>query len=93
MYFSRPKVRYFLNRVVQFGWVFHVKGTLDLFLSIQLFTHDLFLNILRDTVLSQLQRQHDNDNFFFQQVGAPLSYVVTVRKFLDEQLPNRWLDR
>ena len=54
-------------------------------------THDLYLNMLRDTVLPQLQRQHDNDNFFFQQSGAPPHYAVTVRRFLDEQLTNRWI--
>ena len=49
--------------------------------------------MLRDTVLPQLQRQHDNDDFFFQQDGAPPRYAVTVRKLLDEQLPSRWIGR
>jgi hypothetical protein len=44
-------------------------------------THDPYLNMLRDTVLPQLQRQHDNDDFFFQQDGAPPHYAVTVCKF------------
>jgi len=30
---------------------------------------------------------------FFQQDGAPPHHAVTVRKFLDEQLPNRWIGR
>jgi len=46
-----------------------------------------------DTALSQLQRQHENDDFFFQQDGAPPYHAATMRKFLDEQLPNRWLGR
>ena len=46
--------------------------------------------MLRDTVLPQLQRQHDIDDFF-QQDGAPPHYAVTVRKFLYEQLPSRWI--
>jgi len=46
--------------------------------------------MLRDTVLPQLQRQHDDDDFF-QQDGAPPPYAVTAHKFLDEQLPNRWI--
>jgi hypothetical protein len=49
--------------------------------------------MLRDTVIPQLKRQHDNDDFFFQQDKAPPHYAVTVRKFLDEQLPNRWIGR
>jgi hypothetical protein len=56
-------------------------------------THYLYLNMLRDTVIPQLQRQHDNDDYFFQQDSAPLHYAVTVRKFLDEQLPSRWIGR
>jgi len=56
-------------------------------------THDLYLNMLWNTVLLQLQRQHDNDDFFFQQDVAPPHYAVTVRKFLDEQLRNRWIGR
>jgi hypothetical protein len=40
-----------------------------------------------DTVLPQLQRLHDNDDFF-QQDGASPNYAVTVHKFLDEQLPT-----
>jgi hypothetical protein len=54
-------------------------------------THNLYLNMLRDTVLPQLQREHDNDDFLFQQDGAPLHYAITVRKFLNERLPNRWI--
>ena len=54
-------------------------------------THDLYLNMLLDTVLPQLQKQHDNDDIFFQQDGAPPHYTATVRKFLDEQLANRWI--
>jgi hypothetical protein len=56
-------------------------------------TNDLYLNMLRDTILPQLQSQHDNDDLFFQQDGAPPHYAVTVRKFHDEQLPNRWICR
>lgn len=56
-------------------------------------THDLYLNMLRSTVLPQLQRQHDNDDFFFQQDEALPHCAVTVREFLDEQLPNRWIGR
>jgi hypothetical protein len=54
-------------------------------------THDLYLKMLRGTVLPQLQRQHDNDDFFFQQSGSPPHYAIRVRQFLDEQLPNRWI--
>jgi len=49
-------------------------------------THDLYLDMVRDTVLPQLQRQHGNEDFFFQQDGAPPHYAVTVRQFVDEQL-------
>jgi hypothetical protein len=42
-------------------------------------THDLYPNTLKDTVLPQLQRQHDNDDFFFQQDRAPPHYAVTVQ--------------
>ena len=66
---------------------------MDLFFFYTAVTHGLYLNMLRDTVLPQLQRQHDKDDFCFQQDGAPPHRAGTVRKFLDEQLPNRWLGR
>jgi hypothetical protein len=53
-------------------------------------THDLYLNMLRNNVLPQLQRQRNNDDFF-QQDGAPPHYAIKVHKFLDEQLPSRWI--
>ena len=61
---------------------------MDLFFFHTTVTHDLYLNMLWDTVLPQLQRQQDND-FFFQLDRAPPHYAVTVRQFLDEKLPNR----
>jgi hypothetical protein len=63
------------------------KGVLGLIFFHTTVTHDLYLNILRDTVLPQLQRQHDNDGFFFQQDGAPPHYAVTVR-FLMHNYPT-----
>lgn len=56
-------------------------------------THNLYLTMLRDTVLPQLRRQYENDLFFFQQDGAPPHYALAVRRFLDEELPNRWIGR
>ena len=72
---------------------FSCKGVLRPIFFLTTVTHDLYLNMLRDTVLPQLQRQHGNDDFFFQQDGAPPHYVITVCKFLDEQAPNRWKGR
>ena len=69
------------------------KGVLRPFFFNTNVTHDLYLNMLRDTVLPQSQRQHGNDDVFFQQDGAPPYYIMTVCKFLDEQLPNRWIGR
>ena len=65
------------------------KGVLESIFFHTAVTHDLYLNMLRDNVLPQLQRQHDND--FFQQDGAPPHYAIIVHKFLDEQLPSRWI--
>jgi hypothetical protein len=49
--------------------------------------------MLTDTVLPQLQRQHDKGDFFFQQDGVLQHYAARVRKFLNEQLPNMWIGR
>jgi len=67
------------------------KGILGLIFLHTAVTHGLYLNMPRNIVLPQLQRQHDNDDFFFQQDGAPLHYAVTVRNFLDE--PNQTVMR
>lgn len=56
-------------------------------------THDRYLNMLREFVLPELKRQHDKEDFFFQQDGAPPHYALAVRTFLDEELPNRWIGR
>jgi hypothetical protein len=47
-------------------------------------THNLYLNMLRDTVIQQLQLQHDNEDFYLQQHGTPPHHDVTVCKFLDK---------
>jgi len=82
-----------ISQGLQFGQVFHVKGHLDLFFFHTTVTHDLYLNVLRDTVLPQLHRQHDNDDFFFHQDRAPPHHAITLCMLLDEQLPNRWIGR
>jgi len=69
-----------LNQLGLTVWVgLSCKGVLGPIFIHTTVTHDLYLNMLWDTVLPQLQRQHDNDDFFFQQDGAPAHYAVTVR--------------
>ena len=35
----------------------------------------------------------NNDQFFFMQDGAPQDWSTTVRDWLNEKLPNRWIGR
>ena len=81
------------DRGYSFWTSFSCKGALGHIFFHTAITHDLYLNMLRDTVLPHLQRQNDKDDFFFQQDEAPPHYAVTVRRFRDEQLPNRWIGR
>jgi hypothetical protein len=47
--------------------------------------------MLRNTIIPQLWPQYDNEDFYFQQDGAPPHYAVTVREFPDKELPHRWI--
>ena len=35
--------------------------------------------------------KHDDCALYFQQDGAPTHYAVSVRKWLDEHFPDRWI--
>ena len=40
-----------------------------------------------------MSKRDDGADLYFQQDGAPAHYAVSVRKWLDEQFPDRWIDR
>ena len=43
--------------------------------------------------MPSISKDFEDEEFYFQQDGAPLHYHRDVRSFLDEILPNRWIGR
>ena len=43
--------------------------------------------------MPSIREEFENEEFYFQQDGAPPHYHCNVRSFLDEILPNRWIGR
>ena len=53
----------------------------------------VYLNMLQDTIIPQVREQYQNDDFYFQQDGAPPHFALAVRALLDLKFPNRWIGR
>lgn len=49
--------------------------------------------MLQDAIIRQVCEQYQNDDFYFQQDGAPPHFALTVRALLDLKFPNRWIGR
>ena len=49
--------------------------------------------MLKDTIIPQVREQYQDDDFCFQQDGAPLHFTLDVRTLLDSKFPNRWIGR
>ena len=54
---------------------------------------ELYLQMLEDTVMPDLRQEYGDEEFYFQQDGAPPHYGVDVRNFLNRELPNNWIGR
>ena len=52
-------------------------------------TGTVYLNLLRRTVMPSMREYLEDEEFYFQQDGAPPYYHRDVRSFLDEILPSR----
>ena len=62
------------------------------------FIHDTmnaerYLCMLRNQVWPAISTWENFDRMFFMQDGAPPHFARTVRSWLDEQLPGRWIGR
>jgi hypothetical protein len=56
-------------------------------------TGDKYLEILMNKVVPQLQQQPNSHYLYFQQDWAPPHYSRTVREYLDETFPTKWIGR
>ena len=52
-----------------------------------------YLCMLRNQVWPAISTWENFDRMFFMQDGAPPHFARTVRSWLDEQLPGRWIGR
>lgn len=53
---------------------------------------DVYLQMLQNWLIDQLIENED-ESFIFQQDGAPPHWKLTVRAYLNEVLPERWIGR
>ena len=53
----------------------------------------LYLEMLRTTILPAINVLYNNDEYFLQQDGAPAHYHRDVRAYLDDRLPGHWIGR
>lgn len=49
--------------------------------------------MLQESVFPQLQEREDWGEMLFMQDGAPPHYAAIVKRYLEEQLPQRWIGR
>ena len=56
-------------------------------------TGPVYLNLLQQSVMPSIREDFEQEEFYFQQDGAPPHYHRDVRFFLDRILPNRWIGR
>ena len=54
---------------------------------------EIYQRMLSDFLIPQLIDDGIKGTVVFQQDGAPCHYALTVRNYLDEQFPNRWIGR
>jgi hypothetical protein len=52
-----------------------------------------YLEKLRREIVPSITRKMDSTDIFYMQDGAPPHYAQSVRQFLDETFPNRWIGR
>lgn len=54
-------------------------------------TGPMYLNLLRPSVMPRIRKVFEDEEFYFQQDGAPPHYHFAITFYLDEILPNRWV--
>lgn len=56
-------------------------------------TGQVYKNLLQESVLPCIREYYGDEEFIYQQDGAPPHYHRDVRSYLNEILPNRWIGR
>ena len=54
-------------------------------------TGQVYLDMLRTSILPAIRTLFGNDRFYFKQDGAPLHFHRDVRAYPDENLPGQWI--
>jgi hypothetical protein len=53
----------------------------------------VYLDMLQQFLIPQLEEDDQEGRIHFQQDGATLHYLVKVREYLNTRFPGRWIDR
>src|SRR5581483_7773486 len=56
-------------------------------------TAEAYLDILQNKMLPQFQNLSNSQDIYFMQDGAGPHYALTVRNYLNNQFPERWIGR
>lgn len=67
------------------------RGLIEAFFFDATVTGLVYLNLLQQPVMPSVREDFEDEEFYFQQDGAPSHYHHYVRPYLDEILPNRWI--
>lgn len=65
------------------------RGLIEAFFFDATVTGLVYLNLLQQPVMPSVREDFEDEEFYFQQDGAPSHYHHYVRPYLDEILPNR----
>ena len=76
-----------------FGVVFQVLVFMDHFFLDETMTEDMYLKILKNQILPQLQQLPNLRDFYFRQDGAPPHYSKGVHEYLDETFLLTWIGK
>ena len=70
-----------------------ISGLIGPFFFDNTVTTESYLKMLNEKLWPIVSNRDDYADLYFQQDGAPAHYAVSVRKWLDEHFPGRWIGR
>ena len=73
--------------------VMSLRGIIGPFFFEGTVTGQVYLDMLRTSILPAIHTVFGNDRFYFQQDGAPPHFHLDVRDYLDENFPGQWIGR
>ncbi|CAF2987141.1 unnamed protein product [Rotaria sp. Silwood2] len=70
-----------------------VGGIIEPFFFRDNITADSYLETLQENIVPDIAREMHLDETFYMHDGAPAHHAQSIRQFLDDTFPNRWISR